>query len=101
MKVKVYYQDFSLNSGCFNSKNLKLDESKAVFITEVEWPLEREQLCDGVYRAMNLNPVATVGLENKDRFKEAGHTSMSVGDFVQFDDGEIWICASCGWEVRK
>jgi hypothetical protein len=101
MKAKVYYQDFSLNSGIFCKEGLVVDRAKSVFIIEVESPLEREQIVDSVYRDLNLNPVVTVGLENKGRFAEAEHTSMSIGDFVQFPDGEYWICASAGWEVRK
>lgn len=25
-----------------------------------------------------------------------GH-SLSVGDIVEFENGDMWICASCGW----
>lgn len=101
MKAKIYYQDFMLNHECYDGKGLVVFEDKAVFITEIEFSLEKGGFADGVFRVLNLHPVRTVGFKNEGRFKEAGHTSMSTGDYVKFEDGDIWICAACGWEVRK
>jgi len=30
-----------------------------------------------------------------------GHTSMSIGDYVQFSDGEIWLIKSKGYRIIK
>ena len=100
MEAKVYYQDFKLNSGIFCKEGLKLDAPNATFIVDIEFCLEKQAFVDGIFRMLNLHPVQTIGLSNRQRFKDAGHTSMSIGDYIQFKDGEIWICASTGWEVR-
>lgn len=101
MKAKIYYQDFILNHECYDGKGLVVLEDKAVFITDIVYPLDKETFVNCVFRILNMEPVRTVGIKNKDRFTKAGHTSMSTGDYVKFEDGEIWICAACGWEVRK
>ena len=100
MKAKVYYQDFSLNSFIFCKEKLKLDTLKAVFIHEFEWDKDKDFFVEDIFRKMNLAPIESIGRENEGRFIESGHTSMSVGDYIEFDDGSIWICASCGWEIR-
>ncbi len=101
MKAKIYYQEFSLNAGIFCKDGLKFDAPKATFIVDIESPLEKQAFADGIFRMLNLHPVQTIGLSNRQRFKDAGHTSMSVGDYIMFADGEYWICATAGWERRK
>jgi hypothetical protein len=39
------------------------------------------------------------GHADRPLFEKAGHTSMSIGDYIQFDDGKIWVCARSGWEI--
>jgi hypothetical protein len=58
-------------------------------------------ICQAVFTAFNLHP--TEFSYNPSKFKEIGHTSMSVGDYIAFYDDEreetdVLICAPAGWK---
>jgi hypothetical protein len=126
MKVKVYYQDFQKNALCLgDDSKLVFHPSCAQFMIEVDVKLGEEQHFDG--NAQPINKVdkepkePTDSKEDKQRVvdycfwllncsakamdsiqpqaKKIGHTSMSVGDYIEFPDGEIWICKSTGWAI--
>ena len=113
MNVKVYYQDFKLNSGCYDNKGLIIKSDESVLIREfttkeldmitpkMVGELTKEDISGAIWEIMNYHPLEMVTAENKDVFKGVGHTSMSIGDYIVFDDGEIWIAANCGWEIKK
>jgi hypothetical protein len=97
--AKVYYQDFELNALNFVKPQI-VDKDKATFIVQFCFdPAKnsREEFCDKCFEHMNF---LNVPPEHPDRplFEKAGHTSMSVGDYVEFQDGEILVCAKAGWE---
>lgn len=93
----VYYQDFYKNvDGHFDCDKLILDLGTAVRIGSFAFEVgTRDQFAEDCFRALNTGfaPHIPVGL-----FKKAGHTSMSVGDFIMFEDGEILLCQSIGWK---
>lgn len=43
------------------------------------------------------NPLGTPEGQQFIRNNGVGHTSMSVGDFIIFNEETIYICAGCGW----
>ena len=110
MNAKLYYQDFRLNATSFTKEDLILIPEKAVFIKEFsleeaskamdipECLMRKEDIPGAIWTIMNN---IIIPPEHKDRklFEEAGHTCMSVGDYIEFEDGEIWIAAMCGWKV--
>lgn len=116
MRCKVYYQDLRLNALAFDNSQLIVDKKSAVFIREAgieeyyeafgktslpdKDVLERADIPEAVFAIMNLLDIPE-GHKDRALFEKAGHTSMSVGDFVEFEDGELWIVAQCGWEIRK
>jgi len=104
MKVKVYYQDFQKNAFNLN-KELIFEPESAFFIREVdvkineEEPKDRSQVANYCFYQLNTNKRI---LDNcQPEMIKAGHSSMSVGDYVEFEDGEIWICKAIGWDVRN
>jgi hypothetical protein len=99
MKVKVFYQDFFLNSMNFRNENLILSKENSFLICEIEMEDElKHKVAERVFTEMNLNPHEHVS--DSEKFKKIGHTSMSVGDYLEFPDGEILICGNVGWEER-
>lgn len=109
MKASVYYQDLGLNSCVFgNNEKLRIDTLHASFIGEVHASFigevvigieDKIAFADKVFRILNTEPET---LFSQDKFKEIGHTSMSVGDYLYFEEDNtqtILICASCGWKV--
>jgi hypothetical protein len=102
MKAKVFYQDFFLNSRTFDEQ-LELDKDNAFEMTTLEFDVvDRELFCDKVWQVMNLsNDLSTIEFQNKvmDQPFKGKHTSMSVGDYIEFEDGEIRICAASGWKI--
>jgi hypothetical protein len=101
MKAKIYYQDFELNALNFDGV-MKVDREKAVEIYEVEEApnaFGREGYCDAIFHKMNMLDIP-VGHPDRPIFERAGHTSMSVGDYIHFEDGQMWVCAKVGWEVQ-
>jgi hypothetical protein len=126
MKVKVYYQDITKNVLCLgNDSKLVFDPDNAEFMIEVDVKLSDEQHFDGNAQPINevdeepkeptdspedkqkvvdycfwlLNCSARAMDSIQPQAKKIGHTSMSVGDFVEFPDGEVWLCKSVGWSV--
>ena len=98
-KVKIYYQKFELNALRFNDP-LILDKENAVFIKEEELcATDRRMICNKIFYIMNHLDIP-VGHPDRPLFEKAGHTSMSVGDYIEFEDGEIWLCDKVGWDIR-
>ncbi len=117
MKVKVYYQDFSLNANAIVTKKLAMDVDNAVFIQEItevdarkvydfdvphvpvpDYPVDKVEMANATYRIMNHLEIP-VGHPDRPTFEKAGHTSMSIGDYIEFEDGELWVVASLGWKI--
>jgi hypothetical protein len=97
MKCKLYYQDFRLNCDCISNRKLLLDTSQATFIADFEYKDKCNQvIVDNIFRIMNLYPE---NYASRDTFAKAEHTSMSVGDYILFEDGDIWQCGLAGWEI--
>lgn len=113
-RVRVWYQDFSLNLNAhYDDTKLVVDRANATFITEYIWnPLERSffEFLKDVYTMQN-HLCVPVGHPERPKFNQAGHTSMSIGDYVEVvpckDPGnptldvelphEYWIVACEGW----
>jgi len=105
MKALVYYQDLSSNYECYDGLGLIVNEDGAILVGEiteedVSGEVTKESMVDAAWKKMN-NLYVPVGHKDRPLFRAAGHTSMSVGDYLQFEDGEIWVCANYGWEIRK
>jgi len=106
MKAILYYQDIKLNAFSFGNKQLKIKIDEAVLIREFSFEetvslfdeptdeISKEWMCDALWSIMNRYPDKIVDGE---AFVRAGHTSMSVGDYLVFDDGDIRIAAFAGW----
>lgn len=110
MRVRIFYQDFEHNAMVVEKENLVVFPIRATFIAE----LSSEKIADRwsvvpivqygdfagvIWELMNLHPHETIGEENLRRFAKVGHTSMSVGDYIEWLDGTIWIAAPCGWKI--
>ena len=98
MKVKVYYQDFTLNSLHF-SEGYKyiIKPEDAILVDEVNYFLDSKSAAvENIFHSFNMID------RYVDKAGKAGadHSSMSVGDFIVFEDGRIWVCAAMGWEKR-
>jgi hypothetical protein len=104
MKAKIYYQNFYLNSKIFNSTELKLDEEHAALMAEFDFEVENEtEFCEKVFQELNIGKmISTYAFQKKVQSQpfEGKHTSMSVGDYVKFENGEIWIVAPAGYSKR-
>jgi hypothetical protein len=111
MKVKVFYQDFKLNSRGQQHIDMVMKPEEAVEIREitveevskvvgipVESIKDKEIMVNGVWRIMNDLDIPP-GHPDRHLFEKAGHTSMSVGDYVVFEDGEIWQAKIFGWKI--
>lgn len=102
MKAKIYYQDFYLNSRIFNSAELKLDEKTAVLMTELEFDVKsKAEFCQQAFRELNIGLLISGKVfQNKVQNQpfEGKHTSMSIGDYILFEDGEIWMIAPTGYK---
>jgi hypothetical protein len=55
-------------------------------------------VCEEVYRQTNLYVGSFFEAVNKYASKDRGHTSISVGDFVEVD-GNVYECGYFGWRV--
>lgn len=113
-KVRVFYQDFAHNAMVLamvlGKENLVVFPIRATLIAELNsddmkerWDFPDnsgyEDFADKIWELMNLHPHETVGDKNIHKFAEVGHTSMSVGDYIEWMDGTLWIAAPCGWEI--
>ncbi|MCD6436374.1 MAG: hypothetical protein J7L15_08340 [Clostridiales bacterium] len=98
--IKVFYQDFFMNaSRQFSKDGLIFDPKNAVHVcTLIHNGETREEIADKCFKTLNIERPQEQIFVN--RCKEAGHTSMSIGDYVQFEDGEILLCSACGWEKK-
>ena len=86
--ASIYYQD------CDFSNNVVVNPEKSTFIVQFCFDPEKEnrdKFCERCYEYMN-NLNIPVGHKDRPIFEKAGHTSMSVGDYIKFEDGEIRIC---------
>jgi hypothetical protein len=112
IKAKVYYQDFSMNvQGHYNDSLLVFKPETAVFIHEFEVDVDtfgenlndmggiRNDIAGYCYEQLNINEPLKASLQSVCR--KIRHTSMSIGDYVEFEDGEVWLCKSCGWKIIK
>lgn len=115
MKAVVFYQDFELNANVFETKKIVMLYDKAIQIREfeeqeikdfytpdgvegIDVKVNKQEFCNAIYSIMNHLEVP-VGHKDRPLFEKAGHTSMSIGDFVLFEDGEIWAVQNMGWEI--
>ena len=101
MKAKIYYQDFILNSRGFFSAKLRINEEAAVLMAELEFNVTtKAEFCEKAFRELNIGKmISTREFQNKVITQpfEGKHTSMSVGDYIEFEDGEIWMIAPIGY----
>jgi hypothetical protein len=101
MNADIFYQDFMLNvdASLGQDNNLILDEDKSQFIATLSFDVEsEEEFADAAFREMNIGDIPNLR-RLRPIFKHIGHTSMSIGDYIKFDDGTILICKSCGWKT--
>jgi len=115
----LYYQDFKVNSCVVNPHHLILDREKSQFIEqfdaeylgilgkkcEADCPIE--DYLEAIFEILNIyNNALTVP---KIRYKQAGHTSMSVGDYVVVYDmikgnldperEKTYMVGAAGWKL--
>ena len=116
-QVNVYYQNFHLNAMAFNNSELVLNDTNAVMIAHYDFEhfLDRMsefniqisenpsfvEIADACFKGFNLYPMELAS--HPSNFKNIGHTSMSVGDYVtlydpQTGDEEVLVCAKSGWK---
>ena len=102
MKAKIYYQDFYLNSTVFDSAELKLDQKTAVLMAELELDVKsKAEFCQKTFQELNIGKrISTREFQNQVQNQpfQGKHTSMSIGDYIKFEDGEIWIIAPVGYK---
>ena len=101
-KIKVFYQDFQLNvEHSFGGKRVfKPDYAVEVAkfpMADIEEPtvFQKIEMCDYIY--FKLNHVEDPSEYDASAFRKIGHTSMSVGDYIEFPDGDIYFCAPIGF----
>ncbi len=92
MDILVYYQPFEINSGVFNQDKLVLNYERGTHIITLtveklkEFGYEFEDGCDygeyskAIFHLLNMRHDEL--RIPKRCFTSAGHTSMSVGDYV-------------------
>jgi hypothetical protein len=105
MKAKIYYQDFFLNSRVLNSVELQLNEDAAAFMAELEFDVTtKAEFCEAAFKELNIGQMLSSRAFQKkvqNQPFEGKHTSMSIGDYVLFDDGEIWMIAPVDYRQFK
>jgi hypothetical protein len=102
MKATVFYQDFSLNA-CRLGNSLAFNLLTAIKIKEFDIISENQfEVLNNIFEIMNHLDI-DVGHPDRPLFEKAGHTSMSVGDFVVFEDypDRIYLCDWCGWTIES
>ena len=118
MNATVYYQNMELNANRgFTKDNLVYDPANAIKVGTLDrlWETlsedrkgscqrrttvtDKDKIADYIFWSYNCG----VGYQYLSDHQEIvdDHTSMSVGDYIKFGDGEIWICANAGWQVVK
>jgi len=115
-QINIYYQDFHLNAMAFNDSDLVLNETNAVLVGHYDYEdfLDRMaelginltnpsfiEIADACFKGFNLYSMELAS--HPSNFKNIGHTSMSVGDYVtifdpQSGDEDVLICAKAGWK---
>jgi len=99
-KVKLYYQEFSKNISARKDENLVLEPESATHICTLAIEGEdRFDIAEQVYEIMNLRQPQD--MVTKANYETAGHTSMSIGDYIVFEDGEILQCARAGFVSQR
>lgn len=82
--------------------NTKLDWFQVLEINVPEIHSE-EAVADTLFQILNMdsNPLGTP--EKQEMIKSLGlsHTSMSIGDMVEFPNGKKLVCANEGWEEMR
>ena len=107
MNARVYYQDFTLNTpNYFGNDKLVIDKEKATFIDTLHYDEAIETRIEFVDKCWHdFNHIGEMTEINNAimncRFGIAGHTSMSIGDYIEFEDGEIYQAASVDWKIIK
>ena len=102
INAKVYYQDFSKNIDAHFGKDPVIYPESVLIGSYPVFAETEEGACEELFVAMNHidERFFDCKLGRRESFKQAGHTSMSVGDYVEFPDtGNIYICKSIGWHV--
>jgi hypothetical protein len=101
MKAKIYYQDFDLNSRAFFNAKLRINKEAAALMAELEFDVSsKAEFCKEAFREMNIGKmISTPAFQKKvcQQPWQGKHTSMSIGDYVKFEDGEIWMIAPIGY----
>jgi hypothetical protein len=116
MKARIFYQDCTLFHFAKSDADLKVyspnilireydDATLAQYsidvglYTTIREPRGiKEWMANNIFHLMNHLDIPPTHSE-RPIFEKAGHTSMSIGDFIEFEDGEIWIVAPVGWKV--
>jgi hypothetical protein len=106
--AEVYYQKDFTKYGGGSDEVLRISPRQSVFILSFCYDPEiynsKEQFCDQVFKDENhVAPRKLEIIESNQRqgCAEVQHTSMSIGDYIVFEDGEIWIVDTCGWKVLR
>jgi hypothetical protein len=102
MNTRICYQDFALNVLSLDAASLKLKPETAHYI----WDMLLESNsnfshhnAETVFAHMN-NLNVPPGHRHRKLFEAAGHTSMSVGDFIWIPaERTIWMVAAVGWRI--
>lgn len=106
MKVQVWYQDFTFNVLRQFGHSIAFDIPKALRVWErdIISPTNRDELLDKTYAVMNHWDIPE-GDPDRSLFRRIGHTSMSIGDFIVFENEPtvIYLCsgAECGWQREE
>lgn len=111
MKAKIYYQDFTLNCDASHNDQLILEHGNAILIRDITHKdmvhrlghisslfIDKEEIAMAVWEIMN-NLFIPEGHKDRPLFEKAGHTSMSVGDYILFEDGVVWQAGFVGWKI--
>jgi hypothetical protein len=95
-KFKVYHsKDWSLNSLLhFNTKNYVADKDYYVLVAVVH-------CCKLGDTFMFTNHIDKPWFEHMNVKVVQESRSTSVGDVVEDEDGQLWVCAGCGWEKTE
>ena len=110
MKVEVYYQQFEKNAeATFDDSKLVFEPESAHFMLEVDVKLDKKEPTNSAedkvqvanYCMWLLNCSTRAKNTVQEDAKIIGHTSMSIGDYVLFPDGEVLLCKSTGWKTIK
>lgn len=95
--AKVWYQDFKINAAMSGTMIVKPKEAVLQRTMEIEAETSR-QACESIFAQMNERDVPK-GHPERSKCEKAGHTSMSVGDYITFaGDKGYYVAANEGFE---